>query len=53
MSTIEQDKRFGGIFLDNIVEWVGDNFDPEEVFSEEQLELWAKEQGYEHQIDPG
>ena len=37
---------FGGIFLDTVVGWVADNLDPEDVFSESQLEEWAEDNGY-------
>ena len=37
---------FGGIFLDTVVGWVADNLDPEDVFSESQLENWALENGF-------
>ena len=37
---------FGGIFLDTVVGWVADNLDPENVFSESQLENWALENGF-------
>ncbi len=29
--------------LSNAVDWIGDNLDPEDVFSEEKLSKWAKE----------
>jgi hypothetical protein len=29
-----------------VVEWVAETFSPEEVFSSEELELWAKDHGF-------
>ena len=37
---------FGGIFLDTVVGWVADNLDPEDVFTEKQLEEWAEDNGF-------
>lgn len=37
---------FGGIFLDTVVGWVADNLDPENVFTEKQLEEWAEYNGF-------
>lgn len=32
--------------LDNAIEWIGDNLEPEDVFSKANLELWAESNGY-------
>lgn len=32
--------------LDYAVEWIGDNLEPEEVFSESSLEEWALNNGF-------
>lgn len=32
--------------LDNAVEWIGSQLDPEDVFSEKQLSAWAESNGY-------
>lgn len=33
--------------LDDAIEWIAKNLSPAEVFSKEQLEEWAEEEGYE------
>lgn len=33
------------IFEDDIIEWISKNFNPEEVFDEDELFRWAKEKG--------
>jgi hypothetical protein len=33
--------------LDNAINWIGDNLDPDQVFSEEKLRDWAESNGYE------
>ena len=43
---ISRDSRFGSSFLDQISEWIGDNLEPDEVFTIDQLRDWAKENGY-------
>ena len=37
---------FGGVFLDTVVGWVADKLDPEDVFTEKQLEEWAEYNGF-------
>lgn len=32
--------------MDNVIEWVAKYCDPEEVFSEDELEKWARENGF-------
>ena len=36
-------KLFGDDFLDDILDWVNGNLEPEEVFEVSTLEEWAKE----------
>ena len=40
------EERFGHFFFDDIAEWMADNLEPEEVYTEEQLREWALENGY-------
>ena len=35
----------GVTFLDNAVEWVGDNLEPQEVFDNEDLIVWVSDHG--------
>lgn len=44
MTTSVQDKDFGAKFLEDIVEHIGENFRPEDVFSQAALSAWAKTQ---------
>jgi len=32
--------------LDNAVNWIGDNLEPDDVFTTGQLEAWAERNGY-------
>jgi len=32
--------------LDNAIEWIGSNLNPDEVFKEKDLESWAESNGY-------
>ena len=34
-------------FLDDVVDWIAENLEPSNVFTEEQLAEWAKDNGYE------
>lgn len=36
--------------LEDSVEWIKKNMEPEDVFSEDQLSTWAKNNGYEQTI---
>lgn len=45
MSTLEQDKRFGREFLDQIIDWIAANLEPDDVFSLETLLDWANYNG--------
>jgi len=37
MSTVAQENDFGRDFLPNIVQWIGQNLDPEDVFDADTL----------------
>ena len=41
------DATVSGQLLDEIVEWIGDNLCPDDVFSEELLDQWAEDNDYE------
>ena len=60
MPTNKQDKEFSELMeqnvdtitvsstaLDNAIDWISDNLDPDSVFSEKKLEAWAESNGYE------
>ena len=32
--------------MNDIIQWIKDNLEPQEVFSESQLEEWAKNNGF-------
>ena len=40
------ERDFGWEFLDQIKDWIGDYFDPEDVFDEKKLNAWAEENGW-------
>lgn len=46
MATQQQERSFGSDFAQLVIEWVGDNCAPEEVFAEKVLEEWAKDNGW-------
>ena len=37
------EKYFGQAFFDSVVEWIKDNLDPDEVFSQRHLTEWIKD----------
>ena len=41
MSTATQDQKFGSAFLEEILNWIAENLDPEEVFGVEPLREWT------------
>jgi hypothetical protein len=41
-----KDWEFGARFLDDILDWIQDNLDPESVFGVDKLEKWAEERGW-------
>lgn len=43
---LEQCTEFVMEFLEKIFGWIAENYVPEDVFSDEALELWAEENGY-------
>ena len=47
MTTIAEDKSFGTDFLENIIDWIRSNLEPEDVFSDSQLRDWALNNGFE------
>lgn len=60
MPTLTQDNRFAEIMrdqsdvkvsscaLDEAIEWIGRELEPEQVFSQGKLEYWAEANGYIH-----
>lgn len=59
MSTSKQERQFKDYVVENIISsnlpsstlddilyWVRDNVEPDQVFSEKQLEAWAEANGY-------
>ena len=51
MSTAQQDRNFissviSNTLLEDSIEWIKENMNPEDVFSDAQLEAWAKENGF-------
>jgi len=42
MTTVSE-KYFGQAFLDDIVSWISDNMDPNEVFSQQRLITWIRD----------
>lgn len=42
-----EDNKFGQEFLGQILDYIANNFEPEEVFDVDVLEQWAKDNGYE------
>jgi len=52
MTTAKEDKDFKDAMIDNdllekAIEWIGNHIEPDEVFSEDQLEKWAHDNGME------
>ena len=51
MSTMKQDDKFkehmqASLWLEMAVEWIAKNLDPEDVFSQKDLENWAESNGW-------
>ena len=59
MPTTRQDTDFAEVMRDNVdevkmsntaldsaIDWIADNLDPDNVFSEKKLEGWAEKNGY-------
>ena len=40
--TSQEDSEFGREFLKNIIEYIGELFEPEDVFDEKKLRSWLK-----------
>ena len=45
-TTSGDEQAFGSTFLDQIIEYISDNFEPEDIFDEDVLRQWAKDNGY-------
>jgi hypothetical protein len=45
-STTQEDAVFGAFFLDGILDFVAENFQPEDIFPIDVLEDWAEDAGY-------
>jgi hypothetical protein len=43
---VKSNMEFYGAMLDEAMTWIGNNCDPEDVFSKDQLERWAESEGY-------
>ena len=43
MSKLALERDFGYVFFDDIVDWVGGNLSPHDVFDEKELEAFCKE----------
>lgn len=37
---------FGEEFLDKVIDWIKDNYEPDDIFDEGPLVAWARENGY-------
>ena len=46
MVSRSDNERFGSAFLEDIIDWITSNFDPDDVYSETALEEWAQKSGY-------
>jgi len=44
ITSIYEDKDFGANFLGDIIEWIGQNIEPDETYSENQLKAFLKDQ---------
>ena len=52
MTTIKQDEDFlssvvGKGLLESAIDWIQSNLQPEEVFNDTALDIWATNQGYQ------
>jgi hypothetical protein len=52
MTTSKQDNDFinaviSNVLLEEAIEWISSNMDPEDVFSRSDLSYWAEHNGYE------
>lgn len=43
--TQDQINDFGWTFLDEVVEWIQENLNPEDIFTNDQLMDWAEDNG--------
>ena len=44
--SIRDHEEFGKRFLEDVVDFIRDHFDPEDIFDESALEDWAEENGW-------
>ena len=51
MTSLTEDQVFGRDFLGQIVDWIEEHTEPDEVFSAEKLKAWAEENGYVKEDD--
>ena len=49
-STTADEKAFGAEFLDEIANWIGANFKPEDIFDVDDLADWAEENGWTEEV---
>ena len=50
MSKMQLERDFGFVFFDDIVDWVGNNLDPSDVFDEKELNEWATDNNFVEDI---
>ena len=50
MSKLALERDFGYVFFDDIVDWVGDNLSPHDVFDEKELNEWATDNNFVEDI---
>jgi hypothetical protein len=51
MTLLEVQRRFGMYFLDDIIDWIQKNLEPDDVFTDKQLLAWAYESGLTEKDD--
>ena len=50
LSTTADEKAFGAEFLDEIANWIANNFTPEDIFDVDDLADWAEENGWTEEV---
>ena len=48
--TRASENTFGQEFLDDILSWISDWFDPDEIFDDAALKGWAEENGWTEEV---
>ena len=48
--TNEDDRRFGAEFLEDILIWIRNEYEPGDIFDDEQLNDWAEENGWTEEV---